>query len=139
MRRAKKVMVSTSLASGSVLRNKFSELLKELLHSRIQSCACSGILQIRKMLSHQYRPTSSVMMIPNPIVYLYHALEFTKCFVLLITSYISSSMYDSISPPANCPGVVSSILLEVLEIRAYLFLLYLHVFTYPVSPSLYAS
>lgn len=46
----------------------------------------------------------------------------------------SSCLCDSISPPANCPGAVSSILLEVLQSRAYLFLWYLHSFTYPVSP-----
>lgn len=81
----------------------FSELFKEFLHSRIQSSACSGILQLRKMLSYQYRPMSSVMMTPNSIVYLYHALEFTKCFVLLLTPYISSSVYDLISPSCYLP------------------------------------
>lgn len=99
----------------------FSELFKEFLHCEIQSCACSSILQLRKMLSHQYRLTSSVIMIPSTIVYLYHVLEFIKCFILLFIPYISSSIYDSISLPANCPGAASSILLEVLEIRAYLF------------------
>lgn len=69
--------------------------------------------------------------------YFCSALELIKYFVLFPNPYLSSSTQDSSTPTPNCPEDVCSTLLELFEIRTYLFLLFLLVFTYPVSPTFY--
>lgn len=69
------------------------------------------------------------------IGWFFSALELITYLVLFPNPYLSSSTWDSSTPTPNCPGDVCSTLPELFEIRTYLFLLFLHVFTYPVSPT----
>lgn len=114
----------------------FSELLtclERLPHCKIVwSCTLLALHQLRHRLSIMTCVLNNML---RTIGWFFSALELITYLVLFPNPYLSSSTWDSSTPTPNCPGDVCSTLPELFEIRTYLFLLFLHVFTYPVSPT----